>query len=55
MRRRLLRLAVVMVVLPLAAKAADEVADRMELARGPSRPTRLLRQGSSLSRRVARW
>ncbi|HET6964953.1 MAG TPA: hypothetical protein VFH58_09290 [Acidimicrobiales bacterium] len=51
MRRRLLRLAVVTVVLPLAVKAAESTADRLEAVNGPSAGTRLLRHGSRLGRR----
>lgn len=53
MRRRLLRLAVVTVVVPLAVKAAESTADRLEATRGPSAGSRLLRHGSRLGRRFA--
>ncbi len=52
MRRRLLRLALVTVALPLAVKAAESTADRLESVNGPSAGTRLLRHGSRLGRQL---
>lgn len=51
MRRRLIRLVGAMVVLPLAARAADTLADRLESAGGPSTKSRLLRQASRVAER----
>lgn len=46
MRRRLIRLVGVMVVLPITARAAEQLADRLEATRGRSVPSRLLRRAS---------
>ncbi len=43
-----------MVVLPLGARAAEVIADRLEAGRSPSTTTKLLRRSSSLGRRLAR-
>ena len=54
MRRRLAKVALMMVVLPLGARAAEVIADRLEAGRSPSTTTKLLRRGSSIGRRLAR-
>lgn len=54
MRRRLLRFALLTVVLPFAVKAVDAMADRIEAVNGPSRPSTLLRRASSIGRRLGR-
>ena len=51
MRRRLIRLLGATVVFPLTARAAETLADRLELAQGPSAKSRLLRHASRLARR----
>ncbi len=54
MRRRLVRLMGVMVVLPLAAQAAESLANRLESSRGPSTKSRALRQASRVAQRRSR-
>jgi hypothetical protein len=58
MRRRLGRLILVGVVVPVAAKAAVTVADRLEVAKGPTVVSRSLRQAGHLASgrsRRSRW
>ncbi len=47
-------MALFVVVLPVAITVAEEVADRLETAKGPSTPSRILRTGAGIGRRVAR-
>ena len=54
MRRRLLRLLLLTLVLPVAAALAEEVADRLEASRGPSRSATILRHGSRMGQLYAR-
>jgi hypothetical protein len=54
MKRRLTRMALMMVALPLGVRAAEAIADHLEAGRGPSTATKVLRQSSSLGRRLAR-
>jgi hypothetical protein len=54
MRRRLLRLAVMAVVLPIAARGADVLASRLEATGGPSLASRSLRTGAHLADRGRR-
>jgi len=54
MRRRLAKLALMMLVLPLSIRAAEALADLVEADRGPTKTTRVLRQSSKLGRRLAR-
>jgi hypothetical protein len=42
------------VVLPLAIRFAEAVADHLDATRGPSAPSRLLRRGSTVGRWIAR-
>lgn len=51
MRRRLVRLVGLVVVLPVAARAAETLADRLEERDGPTVPSRVLRQASTLADR----
>lgn len=53
MRRRLLKLAVVSLVVPMASRAADEMAQRLESANGRSSTTKALRQVASAGRRFS--
>ncbi len=54
MRRRLLRFALITVAVPLAVRAVEGMADRIEAVNGPSGPTRALRRASSIGRRLGR-
>jgi hypothetical protein len=54
MRRRLIRMTLFMVVLPLVIRFAEAVADHLEATRGPSAPSTLLRRGSKVGRWIAR-
>ncbi len=54
MRRRLIRMGLAMVVLPLAIRLAESSADRLEAVNGPSTGSNLLRRGSAVARRYAR-
>jgi hypothetical protein len=53
MRKRLIRLALMFVVVPAAVRGAEVVADRLEAQSGPSRSSRALRQASAAGRRLA--
>ena len=48
------RYAIMAVVIPLAAAGARKLSERIEAKRGPSRGTRLLRQGSDTLRGFGR-
>lgn len=50
MRRRLLRLALLSVLVPLALEAMDSAADRLEAANGPTPVTKRMRQASRVGR-----
>lgn len=54
MRRRLLRLALLSVLVPLALEAMDSVADRLEAANGPTPAARRLRQASRTGRALVK-
>lgn len=54
MRRRLIRLALLSVVVPLALEAMESAADRLEAANGPSKATKRMRQASSVGRRLSK-
>lgn len=54
MRRRLLRLALLSVVVPVALEAVDYVADRLEASGGPTSATRTMRRASTVGRRLSR-
>ena len=54
MRRRLVRMALVMVVVPVAVHLAESTADRMEAVHGPSTGSRALRRSSAIGRRWTR-
>jgi hypothetical protein len=54
MRRRVGRLILVGVVVPLAAKAAVTAADRLEAGKGPTVVSRSLRQAGHLASRRSR-
>lgn len=53
MRRRLLRLALLSVLVPLALEAMDSAADRLETANGPTPVTKRMRQASRVGRALA--
>jgi hypothetical protein len=50
----MVRLLVLLVVIPAAGWAAEEVAKRLEESRGPSPASHLLHGASSLAKRVRR-
>lgn len=54
MRRRLVRIALMTLVLPGAVKVAEALADRLEAHGGPSPSSKALRRGSTLGRRLYR-
>ncbi len=54
MRRRLLRFALLTVAVPLAVKAVEGMADRIEAVNGPSGSSRALRRASTIGRRLSR-
>ena len=54
MRRRLVRAAVVALVLPAGVKAMELAADRLEAAHGPTPSSKFLRRGSTIGRRISR-
>lgn len=54
MRRRLLRLALLSVVVPLALQAIDSAADRLEAAKGPTPAAKRLRQASRVGRSLSK-
>ena len=52
MRRRLLRLAILSLVVPLALEAMESAADRLDAAKGPTPASKRLRQASRVGRRL---
>ena len=54
MKRRFATMALTLVVVPLGARAADTIADRLEAGHSPTTATKLLRRSSSLGRRLTR-
>ena len=55
MRRRLLRLVVLSVAVPVASRAAGKVADRLEATNGPTVASRSLRRAGGLAGRYWRF
>jgi hypothetical protein len=54
MRRRLLRLALLSIVVPLVLEVMETVANQLEANKGPTTTSRSLRQASVMGRRVVR-
>jgi len=52
MKSKALKLLVAMVVIPAAAWAADEVANRLEETRGPTSASKILHGASTFARRM---
>jgi hypothetical protein len=52
MRRRIVRFALMALVLPVAVRTADALADRLESESGATPATKLLRQGSGIGKKL---